>query len=566
MVLMLTIVVWGCNGDSGPLDPSPNPSPNPASSSTQTQARSAEDSPEEKTPSPEEGGGKKDDGKSDPEPAPPAGDEQESPNPPAEETPAPNPPTGNEPDGVSCKGLLMPGPLNGKIAWDTTSFVTHEVPQGAISFTIKNVAPYYCEGVVPFWKMPVPYREAGWTNQTLLQLEHVKLAANSSTTVSFTPPCGSYLQLDVHGGVTPEMAGPNGGNIHPENLVYVNDSHLLIKTPACGEEPPPPPTCEAIGIAANISPETILDDQGTHSAFRIEASWNGDGTLTANDGNGKEVVMTQSSRVFATSYPRGTEDKTYTVTFVYNGESASACKFTEEIMVPKKTPPPPPPPTCEEIGLSITPVGNLDIWDWETGVQEFNISWSGPGSAMVEWGDGTSDTYNSPGAVSHAFPRVLGSDTNYTIVVKYNGESGGDCVAEASVLVPQQPPVSCEELFPKSVSIGLTGALQTSLKDDGVLVWAGYGVQYTDGEWIGIWWQNGNDHRIKEKAYISKKGCQSPPESGGLEWRSYAKSHLLTEGAKYYIIRWTGSEPSSLSSPNILEVKEVDYIIDVPTP
>src|SRR5690606_23888 len=160
--------------------PTPSPAPAPTVSTSQ-QAQSTENPPNEppgETTPPENPP------KNPPPPAdPPKEDGPTAPTPPPPTNPAPTPPPGGDGPGTpSCFGLTTPSAINGVAPWDSPQH--YEVPSN-MSFTVRNNAPYECTFVVEFWRMPVPYKEFGWENQTILKQFSGKLAPGA-TSQNFT--------------------------------------------------------------------------------------------------------------------------------------------------------------------------------------------------------------------------------------------------------------------------------------------------------------------------------------------------------------------------------------------
>lgn len=215
---------------------------------------------------------------------------------------------------------------------------------------------------------------------------------------------------------------------------------------------------------------------------------------------------------------------------------------------------PPPTPTCEAIGLKLNLLANEVITTPTSVEAKWSLSWSGSGSVTVNWGDGTSNVYNSPGTVSHTYPRGT-SETNNRIVATYNGESSGTCTAGTNfrVFPPPPPPPPCESVYePRLFATG--SVVQTSNKRDGARVTVSGTYQNIRNEYVGILWRNGNSKYVKDFKPLNAKCEEGKKSFTTMNWTSYDLAHLPSNGGRYSIIRFKNGDRDN---PDIVPGSEV---------
>ena len=96
----------------------------------------------------------------------------------------------------------------------------------------------------------------------------------------------------------------------------------------------PLPTCAAINLQVSIREIPPLDPR--NFAVRFDVTWNGEGEVAVDLGNGRTGVLRQEFPWTPAEYPRGETDQIVTATFVYAGESTSTCKVDMAVLVPEQ--------------------------------------------------------------------------------------------------------------------------------------------------------------------------------------------------------------------------------------
>ncbi|HWA64243.1 MAG TPA: hypothetical protein VG866_00045 [Candidatus Paceibacterota bacterium] len=223
------------------------------------------------------------------------------------------------------------------------------------------------------------------------------------------------------------------------------------------------------------------------------------------------------------------------------------------------TPPPPPPPTCSTIGLKLSNIGITAV-NGSTPVNVtamFTPTFTGPGPTTVNWGDGTTGSVASGVQQSHAYPRNAAADKTYTVTVS-DSQITPACVQTFTVLVPKlPPPPTCSDLHPfqfdwsgSVVEHGDHGGYGAStFKKKSVDVTVNYTYQNVSGQFVGIYWQGSDGLKWVKIANPLKAKCEDGPKTGKLEWSSDNPAHLPSNGAKYFIIRFTNGD---YNNPDII--------------
>lgn len=436
LLALAMTATWACGDAESPLRPSAPTTVEQQAPATPTPSATQETTPpaEPAPPTPPA---------DDPPPTPPVEDPAPAPTPPPTPPPAPPAPPSDPvpPPGGSCYGLG-----------------DYSTPDNGRTVTVRNKAPYTCSWVFAIWKMPVPYPQAGWDDQKMIDWKDITLSPGATGTVTLmAPPCGINTQADSYPGITSKDVDEAGWKLHPKNPNrYPNDKHWFGLTPTCPPPPPPPgPTCESVNLSVL---NTTASRNDTHVIVSPKFTWVGAGSVSVEWGDGQSTVSPSSGTQLSHSYARGSTDKVYTVTARYSGVNP-ACTKSFQVEVPKlPPPPPPPPPPCSQ-----------------TNPPSF-------------WADG----------------RVV----------------------------------------------------QTSDRKDGVTVTVSYKYGNLQNEKIAIYWVGKENQWVKKLASLHRT-CEEGKVERELVWQSYDYAHLLSNHARYWIIRYKGADPTSLSDPDIIWKKDI---------